>query len=387
VKVSRLRPRDASDVALAALLLLASAYDLLTGGLGGVYPHGTWPHVPFLVATAAPVAYRRTSPLLALGALAVAETAWTLTLYPLDVQPPLIPFVQALIVVYSAGAFTDGRSARAAIAVVGVAFLTDLPQLLAGKPLGLVAGPDLMLLVAFLLGQAFARVRRERARHRARAAELEIERDAAAARAAAAERARIARELHDVVSHDVSLMVLQASVERRANPADASAPVLATIESTGREALGELRRMLGVLRHGDDRAPLEPQPGLASVPLLVEQTVASGVDVVLHMDEPPADVPPGVGITAYRIVQEALTNSAKHAPGAPVTIDIRSRDGAIEVEVRNGPGGHPAGLPSGGHGLIGMRERAALCGGTVHAAPADGGFLVRAVLPLPVGSA
>ena len=383
------RPSDVSDVALAALLLALSLYDLIGHGLGGTYPRSLWLHVPFLVACSVPVAFRRRAPLVALVTLAVVQSLWILTLYPLDVQPPLIPFVQALIVVYAAGAFTDGRSARAAVVVVVVATLTDIPTLLAGKPLGLVAGPDTMLVLAFVLGLAFARIRREREAHQERAARLELERDRAAREAAAAERTRIARELHDVVSHDVSLIVLQASVERRANPGDASAAALASIESTGREALTELRRMLGVLRRDDDEAaPLTPQPGLGEVPILVAQAKDAGLPVTLAMDARTTELPPGLGIASYRIVQEALTNSAKHAPGAAVKVRVRAAEGHMDIEVTNERVAtpHPAPLPSGGQGLVGMRERVQLFGGTLEAKPGPSGeFRVHARLPLTVG--
>jgi signal transduction histidine kinase len=379
-----------SDAALAGLLLALSVYDLASHGLGGTYPHGTWAHLPFLVACSVPVAFRRRAPLVALVSLAVLQTVWVLTLYPLDVQPPLIPFVQALIVVYSAGAYTDGRAARAAVAVVAVAALTDIPTLLAGKPLGLVAGPDTMLVIAFALGLGFARIRREREAHQERALRLELERDHAVLEAATAERTRIARELHDVVSHDVSLMVLQASVERRANPGDASAAALASIETTGREALAELRRMLGVLRQEGEAAPLAPQPGLGEVPLLVAQACDAGLPVTLVMDPTAPELPPGLGIASYRIVQEALTNSAKHAPGAPVTVKVRAADGRLDIEVTNDVAAinpeRPAPLPSGGQGLVGMRERVAVFGGTLDARPRPaGGFRVHARLPLPAG--
>jgi signal transduction histidine kinase len=339
----------------------------------------------FAVLVSIPVAFRRRAPLLALLGMAVFQTAWIQLLYPLDVQPPLIPFVQLVLVVWSAGAYTDGRAARAAVVVVTVGVLSDLPSLVAGKPLGYVAGPDVTILVVFSLGVAFARIRRERHLHQERATRLEQERDQAAREAAAAERTRIARELHDVVSHDVSMMVLQASVERRANPDEPGAETLAAIESTGREALTELRRMLGVLRREEEAAPLAPQPGLAEVASLVEQAQNAGIPVTFEMDAHGPHLPAGLGIATYRIVQEALTNSAKHAAGAPVHVRIRLVDAQLDIEVTNGSGrpGTAGALPSGGQGLVGMRERVALFGGTLDASEQRaGGFRLHARLPL-----
>ena len=182
-------------------------------------------------------------------------------------------------------------------------------------------------------------------------------------------------------------MVLQASVERRVHTGDDSASqTLANIESTGREALAELRRMLGVLRKTDEDAPLGPQPGLAQLPDLVEQARAAGLPVHLVIDGEPVAVPAGLDIAAYRIVQESLTNAAKHAAGATVTATIRYIDRTLEIDVTDGGSSDaaPAPLPRGGHGLVGMQERVALFGGSLEAAAAaNGGFRVRARLPLP----
>jgi signal transduction histidine kinase len=344
-----------------------------------------------VVLSSLPIAFRHRAPLAALVASAVIQTAWIHFLYPLDVQPPLIPFVQLVLVVWGAGAYTDGRASRAAMVVVAIGILSDVPSMLAGQPVSYVVGPNVIILVTFGLGVAYARIRREREAHRERAARMERERDQAATQAAVAERARIARELHDVVSHDVSLMVLQAAVERRANPADSSAATLASIETTGREALVELRRMLGVLRSDDNGAPLAPQPGLAEVPVLVEQARATGMPVHLEADPTTPDLPAGLGIACYRIIQEALTNSAKHAPGAPVAVVVHAAGGHVDIEVttahptNTAVGAESTPLPSGGQGLVGMRERVALFGGTLEARATDalGGFRVHARLPLP----
>jgi signal transduction histidine kinase len=381
------RRRDLFDTALAAVLLAASLLDLFTHALQGVYPHSWWAHLPFVIVTSVPLAFRRRSPLGAMIFLAVTQSAWIYALYPVQQQPPLIPFIQLIIIVYTAAAYSDGRAARAATVVVILGVLTDIPTLAAGKPVGNVAGPDLFIAVAFGIGMAFARNRRTTESLQEQAARAEHDRLEAVERAAAQERARIARELHDVISHDVSLMVLQASVERRMRSGDdTTAQTLANIESTGREALAELRRMLGVLRKSDDGAPLQPQPGLAQLPDLVEQARAAGVPVQLVIDGDPVAVPPGLDIAAYRIVQESLTNAAKHAAGATVTATLRYRDGTLEIDVVDDGSVEVATvpLPRGGHGLVGMQERVAVFGGSLEAAHSgDGGFRVRARLPLP----
>lgn len=388
MRLSTGEPRhEAFDAALAAVLLIASLVDLLTHALGGVYPNGVWVHLPFVLLTSLPVAFRRRWPLGTLIALAVAQSAWIYGLYPLDQQPPLVPFLQLLAVVYTAAAYSDGRAARAASVVIALGIGTDLPTLAIGKPLGNVAGPDVSLLIAFSVGLGFARIRRRADAQEQRAILAEQDRLESVARAAADERARIARELHDVISHDVSLMVLQASVERRVHGGDDSAmQTLANIESTGREALVELRRMLGVLRRTDD-APLSPQPGLAQLPDLIEQATAAGLPVHLVLDGEPVALPAGLDIAAYRIVQESLTNAAKHAAGATVTATIRYTEGALDIDITDDGSPDPTRrpLPSGGHGLVGMQERVSLFGGSLEAAPAaHGGFRVRARLPLPV---
>jgi signal transduction histidine kinase len=382
-----LRRSDAFDFALAGALLALSLLDLFTHALQGVYPHGTWAHLPFVVLTALPLAVRRRWPLGALVFFAVVQSIWIYGLFPLEQQPPLIPFVQLIIIVYTAAAYADRRAGQAAILVVGIGIITDIPTIAMGKPLGNVAGPDVVVAVAFAVGLAYARMRRRSETLEVVAANAERERLEAAERAAAQERARIARELHDVISHDVSLIVLQASVERRVHPDEGpTAQTLATIESSGREALAELRRMLGVLRKNDHDAPLRPQPGLVELPALVEQARAAGVPVELAIDGQPVAVPPGLDIAAYRIVQESITNAAKHAPGSKVTATVRYSHDSLEIDVVNDLSADAVTvpMPRGGHGLVGMAERVALFGGRLEAAPQDsGGFRVRARLPLP----
>jgi len=217
----------------------------------------------------------------------------------------------------------------------------------------------------------------------ARAEALEREGALRTREAAATERAMIARELHDVVAHNVSVMVVQAGAERSVlDPgAVSTAETLRAIELSGREALVELRRLLGVLRGGEDDV-LEPQPTLADVDRLVEQIRQAGVGVTLSVEGETTRLPRGLELSAYRIVQEALTNVLKHAPGAAAEVRLCYEPNAIEIEVRDG-GGTPTSPQGTGHGLLGMRERAALHGGSLAAGPEpDGGFRVRARLPV-----
>jgi signal transduction histidine kinase len=208
-----------------------------------------------------------------------------------------------------------------------------------------------------------------------------------ARRAVLEERARIARELHDVVAHHMSLIAVRAETApyRLADLPEPARAEFGALSEVAREALAEMRRLLGVLRH-DQPAALAPQPQLADLPTLVDAARQAGVPVELSASPALGRVPTGVGVCAYRIVQESLSNASQHAPGAAVTVSVGQEAGAVLLRVANGPGG-PAG-PSGGdqgpgHGLTGMRERVALLGGSLSAGPApDGGFVVSAVLPV-----
>ncbi len=216
---------------------------------------------------------------------------------------------------------------------------------------------------------------------------LETERDQQARIAVAQERARIARELHDVVAHAVSVIVVQADgagYAVRSQP-EVAERALGTISATGREALTELRRLLGVLRSEGGESDLAPQPGARSISDLAERVRAIGVPVRLDLAGELDDLPAGVGLGIYRIVQEALTNTIKHAgPGARAAVQVSRIGDRVELDVIDrGPGSSRGLAADGGNGLIGMRERANVFGGTLHAGPhADGGWRVRAVLPV-----
>jgi len=235
------------------------------------------------------------------------------------------------------------------------------------------------VVIGWLLG-AYLRELRERARR------AEREREERAAAAVVSERARIARELHDIVSHNVSVMVVQAEAAEemleRDKPDRARAPVR-KIEETGRAALTDMRRLLGVLREGDARPALNPQPGIANLELLLAKVREAGLPVELEVQGTPVPLSPGVDLSAYRIVQEALTNALKYAGRARARVLVRFMPGALELEVTDDGAGADGVGGGGGQGLVGMRERVALFGGELEAGPRlEGGYRVYARLPL-----
>jgi signal transduction histidine kinase len=231
-------------------------------------------------------------------------------------------------------------------------------------------------------------IRRRRTTQRALLEQAEVSELEKARRAVLEERTRIAREMHDVVAHHMSMIAVQAETApfRLTDLPPPARDEFVAIAGAARAALADMRRLLGVLRSETDSAPTAPQPGIADVPELVTAAQRVGVAVTLATDPEVSTVDGPVGLAAYRIVQEALANAARHAPGAPVTVSITREHGAIHVRVVNEaapvPTPGPSGVVSAGLGLAGMRERAALLGGTLDAGPTgDGGFAVTATLP------
>jgi signal transduction histidine kinase len=316
--------------------------------------------VVIALASTLPIAWRRPHPV---AAALVGTVPW---IVPTDRQYVIVGYIAVFFLLYGAGAFID--DGRVVLAVVGWAVaMTVLSSALNDEIFPAYVGGLTAVIAPAAVGRF---VRRQRAQARRLAL--------------AEERARVARELHDVVAHGLSVIAVQSDAAEAAldrDPELARAPLRAVHDSAA-QALVEMRRTLGVLRAGDapDRAP---QPGLGELDALVASSQAAGVAVTLERSGTPRPVPAGVDLSAYRIVQEALTNVRKHAGGAPTAVRVAYRPDAVALRVADrGPG--PAGDPhgNGGHGLTGMHERARMCGGELLTGPgADGGFVVEAVLP------
>jgi len=341
-----------------------------------------WFDLPAVVAIVTPLFFRRRFPFgapIAVGA-AVGLTAFVdERLVPKD----LIPFLAGCAAVFLVGLLRERRLAIAGIALaIGVealvAYRDPLKNLSAFIATCIVFG--LIWTVAFALGRKFE----EADEAKKRAARAEREREERARTAVTEERARIARELHDVVGHSVSVMTVQASAVRRLlrPEQEREREALLIVERTGREALAEMRRMVGVLRRPEEGPALAPQPSLEHVERLVEQAREAGLSVELRVEGDPQPLPAGVDLTAYRLVQEGLTNALKHAQAERAQVVVRYGDGDLEVTVSDD--GRGAGSSDGGgHGLVGMRERVAVYGGELEAGPREeGGYRLRAKLPV-----
>jgi signal transduction histidine kinase len=279
------------------------------------------------------------------------------------------------------------RPARSQSAV-GLAFVIGVNAVIVrNDPHGGVGGfvfSTLVFSVAWIIGLALGGKFREADEAKERAARAEREREERARLAVSDERARIARELHDVVGHSVSVMTVQASAVRRLLSPDQEKQreALLVVEQTGREALAEMRRMVGVLRRPEEAPALAPQPSLEQLERLVEHARGAGLSVELRIEGEPVQLPTGVDLTAYRLVQEGLTNALKHARAERAEVVVRYDDGHVELRVSDdGRGG--GGGDSGGHGLVGMRERVSVYGGELEAGPRpEGGYELRARLPI-----
>jgi signal transduction histidine kinase len=357
------------DRMLAAVLTVGALLDAWLGGDASGHRLATGLVAAMVTAS---VAVRRRYPALVGTAVPVFATLN----YAVWHGPQFVGYpIANLCALYALAVWASPRRFRFGLALI---LMVDLGAS-AGSDVSLkslqftVVTAVVMLLVRRVVGE------RER-----RAQIAERERDVAAREAVVEERARIARELHDVVAHHVSIIVVQAGAERRVlsdEHAD-TREVLETVERTGRSALTETRRLLRMLR--DESAdPLAPQPGLDDVPMLVEQLCEAGLPVELDLDGERRELPDGIDLSAYRIIQESLTNTLKHAGDARATVRVSYRSDSLELEIADdGRGGKPR-VSGGGHGLVGMRERVALCGGQFDAGhTSTGGFVVRVVLPI-----
>jgi signal transduction histidine kinase len=293
--------------------------------------------------------------------------------------------VALLVALYSVAVAESTRTTLVAAAVVELGVVLATARWAAGEPVKVWIGLSGLATAAGVLGMTVRSRRALVTSLHERAARLEYERDQQGRLAAAGERARIAREMHDIVAHHLSVMIALAdgaSYQVTEAPERAEAAMI-TASRTGRQALTEMRRLLGVLR--DEAEPsLTPPPGIAQVEALVDRVRTAGIDVRYELSGSPDDIEPGLQLTAYRIIQEALTNTLKHAAdGAEVAVNLCCTGDALSLEVRNsGPVGESSWVPEGG-GLRGMRERAAVYDGIVEAGPhPDGGWSVRTRLAL-----
>ena len=294
-----------------------------------------------------------------------------------------VPFLAGCAAVFLFGLLRDRLLAVAglavAVAIEGLVVFKDPSETLDGFiATGIIFG--IVWTIAFALGRKL----QEADEARERAARAEREREERARAAVGEERARIARELHDVVGHSVSVMTVQASAVRRLlrPEQEREREALLIVEQTGREALAEMRRMVGVLRRPEEAPALAPQPSLEYIGKLVEQAREAGLPVELHVEGDPVQLPVGLDLTAYRLVQEGLTNTLKHAGAEHAEVVVRYGEDHIELTVSDD--GEGAGNGDGsGHGLVGMRERVSVYGGELEAGPrAEGGYRLRAKLPL-----
>ncbi len=378
------------------------AVPLVLGGLPSAIAGARYALILVVLALTVPMVFRRAHPVGAFAAVIVIGG-----LQVIFNSRPLLSDLSILVLLYSLAAYSTRRNSLIGlgICVFGSAMEVLRLQFLLPTHVTSEAGWLTIFAVAFVGPSLIAWVLGDSTRYRRayyinleeRAARLERDRDTHAQIAAAAERARIARELHDVVAHNVSVMVVQADGATYAIDADPqrARAALAAISATGRQALTEMRALLGVLRRGDDDtglAVLAPQPGLGQLDELLDQTRAAGVAVTCTVEGAPRPLAAGTALTAYRIIQESLTNTRKHA-GAAATVNVvlRYTETALELAITDDGAGATAACDGAGHGLTGMTERAALYGGTVQAGPRPGGgFEVTAwlpVVPVPASAA
>ena len=355
------------DVALAALL---TALNVLSSGWQATA-------VGVAVVETAPVALRRRTPLAALAATAIAALVGVV----LGLRPSAPGFVAILVLLATVASAHRLRVSIPAGVLVGAGAIIVL------REQDVVAvGFELALVIAAWTLGSNARTRRALTAALADlASSAEHARQEEASRAATEERARLAREVHDIVAHSLSVIVVQAGAGRTVavEAPDEARQALTSIERIGREALGEIRRLVGVLRSGGDRDGREPIPGLSRLEPLLERFRASGLEVHAQTEGALGDLPTTIDLSAYRIVQEALTNCLRHAKGARAQVKVVREERGLFVEVTNDalPGARPS--LGGGHGLLGMRERVAVHGGDFEAGPLPGGgWRVLARLPL-----
>jgi signal transduction histidine kinase len=341
-----------------------------------------WADVILAVAIPAPLFFRRRFPFAAPVAVGIAVVVASFVDGPFP-RYDFIAFLSGCAAVFLLAQRRDRAQAVSGLALgVGVEAIVvrNDPR----GALGELIFVSLIFAVVWTIGFTLGRKFEEADEARERAVRAEREREERARIAVAEERARIARELHDVVGHSVSVMTVQASGVRRLLRPDQEREreALLVVERTGREALAEMRRMVGVLRRPEEAPALAPQPSLEHLDRLVEQAREAGLQVDLRIEGKAFELPAGVDLTAYRLVQEGLTNAIKHAQAKRAEVVVQYSDGEVEVTVSDDGRGVGTG-DGGGHGLVGMRERVSVYGGDLDAGPKPGGgYRLRAKLPL-----
>jgi signal transduction histidine kinase len=374
---------------LDALVVLAAVEGMLEVALRQDSPQAPtstlWFAMPATAAVVLPLLARRRFP------FAAPASVWILS--------AAISFVDGRLVVFTPGVYVAGMAAAFLLGNLEDAMQARLGLVVAvgGAAIIIYNKPDhapgdlvfvpLLFAIAWLAGFALRERAAQAEAAEERAAAAEREREAAARVAVAEERARIARELHDIVAHAVSVMVLQVGAVRHKLP-DAlaeDADALRGVETTGRAALAEMRRLLGAMRRDGDSPELSPQPGLGRLDSLVDEVTRAGLPVRLHVEGEPFPLPRAIDLSAYRIVQEGLTNALKHAHASEADVTLRYAPEEVQIEVRDdGDGGPPSDGP--GHGLVGVRERVKIYGGEMSAGRATGGgFVLSTRLPLGGG--
>jgi signal transduction histidine kinase len=369
---------------LIVLLGIAGIAELVVSRDSPGAPASTlWFSIPAILVLLLPLFARRRFPFVGPASYWIIAAAITF------IDGSLLPFVSSLEVAGFAAAFLLGNLRDRRQAAIGLGLVVGAMEILVYNIPGHSLATwyvfiPLRFVAAWLAGFAL-RFRAEQAEAaEVRAVRAESEREAAARIAVAEERSRIARELHDVVAHAVSVMVLQVGAVRHKLP-DSLADqrnALTSVERAGRTALAEMRRLLAAMRREDEEVEFVPQPGLDGLNALLDQVERAGLAARLHVDGEPFPLPRGVDLSAYRIVQEGLTNALKHARASDADVTVRYRPDEVEIEVRdNGEG--VATTDGLGHGLVGVRERVKIYGGEMSAGTApEGGFVLSTRLPI-----
>jgi signal transduction histidine kinase len=380
-RLAHLVRRHGLDALIAALTVEAMVEVAVRHNAADGPQTTLWFDIPAIAVMVLPLFARRRYP------FAAASAYWLLAVGISFVDGQLITFLTSVFVIGMAAAFLLGNLRDQVQARLGLGIAVGSAAVIVWNKPDYTTSELIFIPLLFAICWLAGFAMRERAEQveaaERRAALAEREQVAAARVAVAEERARIARELHDIVAHAVSVMVLQVGAVRHRLPAEQAedSGALRRVEETGRTALAEMRRLLGAMRSESDAAELAPQPGLDRLASLIEDVGRAGLPVELHVEGDPVALPRAIDLSAYRIVQEALTNALKHAAASRADVTVRYAADALGLEVRdNGSGGAP--VNGAGHGLAGIRERVKIYGGDMNAGPTPAGFVLSARLPL-----